>query len=805
MGKELEPVTVITSDKKSGGPSPALWSVLATVVIFPASLLTAVPFTLAVRKGFSRANLVYLTALLAVITVGLFVTATAPLTGYVDAVKTLVGLTGLSDFGNALTPNFPLFLAAGLTVGCVLATIYAIAWRVSHRRDEDWVEQHPEHSDVFTVLVASRRNTKIAADNAKVIEKIAEGEWFGAHEVGLGYILESVEPGRKIEPIGLPNLVGGSVNHSLILGSSGRGKTQTITRQAFDAIKNGTPVLVVDAKGDGDLATKMGAYAEEFGRSFYHFSIPSSTSAPYVGPSEQGRAFYDPAGLSAGNHTRRRDFMMSARDWTGAPAVYSDKTRDWLSRALWIDNVVAECNGGRPLDSVPQATFSRIADFMSPMSAKHYLRDAANEFGVDAINAALGTTTYDLMLAELEEYATMKDQTGESARMSHAAWLRTFMSSVTGPYLRDTGDDRTIDIARIVDEQAVCVFDLATDQYREEAPAIARLVIADLLTYISNAGKADGMLLRVYLDEFAAVGGEESANVLARARSAGVSFTLSTQTLSDLRDVSEAFEGQVLTNSLNLLIHNASTWDEAERLAGMTGQVDSQRITKSSRIDGGGDGAKTKSTTTERRYRVEASEFMEMGVGELVKISQVERGINKAVKIVVVMPPHIQGAAYTVDGVSPLPAPVLSIDVDEDIEASAPTTLKSPPATEEFREEVVLPPQDAPVTGETPADIPMKDVSDGWASGGVSPSTLDDKGSEPDGEVASDEDEGQDPLTFITESESDRRARIAALAASGPVFDPIPVEQGRVVGGPDLSDDDELPARPQRLVRRTSQ
>jgi len=84
----------------------------------------------------------------------------------------------------------------------------------------------------------------------------------------------------------------------------------------------------------------------------------------------------------------------------------------------------------------------------------------------------------------------------------------------------------------------------------------------------------------------------------------------------------------------------------------MTGQIEQQRVTKSSRINDV-DGVRTKNVSMEKRYRVEPTEFMEMGVGELVKISQVERSAGKAVKVRVVMPPKIEGTVYTVDGNSP--------------------------------------------------------------------------------------------------------------------------------------------------------
>lgn len=777
---------------KSSGVSPTVWLPAVFLLAFPAGAVSALVGVMGARRGWARSNLVWLTVAFGALAAFAFLADPSAVTGYVDALRALLSVAGLSAEG--LSPNWLLFVSSGLAVGWGLATWYAVRWRLAHKDDEDWLEEHPEGPDFFVWLFSLGRNRQLAARNAEVIELISEGDWFD-DGVGLGYVLGSDDKGRKVEPVGIPDLVGGSVAHELILGSSGRGKTVSITRQAYDTIKRGYPVLVVDAKGDGDLAGKLAAYAEEFDKPFYHFSIPLNINEPYMGPAELGRAFYDPAGLDAGNHTRRRDFMMNARDWQGAPAVYSDKTRDWLSKALWVDNAVAIANGGRPMSHMPQATFTRVADLMSPMTTRDYLRDAIREFGESALDAAFGTLSAQEMLAQLTAYVEAKDQTGESARMSHAAWLRTFMSSVTGPYLRNTGDERTISIPAIVESGAVCVFDLATDTYREEAPALARLVVADLLSYISAAGKSDGLRLRVFLDEFAAVGGDESANVLARARSAGVSFTLSTQTLSDLRDVSEAFEGQVITNSLNILVHNASTWDEAQRLAGMTGQVMVERVVRSERESG----ERSKSRSTESRYRIEPDEFMEMGVGQLVKISQVERGEQKAVKVQVVMPPRVEPPVYVVE---PVWGDLSKVEMDEgDSPVESPTA-----AAEHVVEEVIDAPEAADLThSETDMEIPNRQMW-GEAEGAAEPTPR--TSSVPDDPDNSLDDRESPVVAFPTDEElAARRKAFAAKHQGTPLFEPE-LESVETQAEPSLSSPEaepeisdsvvERPERPQR-------
>jgi hypothetical protein len=735
---------------KSPGVSPTVWLPAAALLLFPAGVVSGLVGVLGARRGWARSNLVWLTVAFGALAAYAFLADPSAVGGYRDAVLAVLSVVGVSAEG--LSPNWLFFVSSGLAVGWGLATWYAVQWRLAHKDDEEWLEEHPEGPDFFVWLFSLGRNRQLAAKNAEVIELIAEGEWF-EDGVGLGYVLGSDDKGRKVEPVGIPDLVGGSVAHELILGSSGRGKTVSITRQAYDTIKRGFPVLVVDAKGDGDLAGKLAAYAEEFDRPFLHFSIPLNINEPYMGPAELGRAFYDPAGLDAGNHTRRRDFMMNARDWQGAPAVYSDKTRDWLSKALWVDNAVAVANGGRPMSHMPSATFTRVADLMSPLTTRDYLKDAIREFGEPALDAAFGTLSAQEMLAQLTAYAETKDQTGESARMSHAAWLRTFMSSVTGPYLRDTGDERTISIPAIVESGAVCVFDLATDTYREEAPALARLVVADLLSYISAVGKSDGLRLRVFLDEFAAVGGDESANVLARARSAGVSFTLSTQTLSDLRDVSEAFEGQVITNSLNILVHNASTWDEAQRLAGMTGQTMVERVVRSERATG----EKSKSRSMESRYRIEPDEFMEMGVGQLVKISQVERGEHKAAKVQVVMPPKVEPPMYVVEPVWG-ELPKSAVETEE------------PDATYVLEEVVETPEIEDAVNPEPDADMPTPHM---WGEAEAETEETPQPSSVADDLDNSPDEHEQPVVAFPTDEElAARRKALAAKHQGAPLFEP---------------------------------
>ncbi|MDH3663846.1 MAG: DUF853 domain-containing protein, partial [Alphaproteobacteria bacterium] len=90
--------------------------------------------------------------------------------------------------------------------------------------------------------------------------------------------------------------------HTLMLGTTGSGKTVTVLNMVESAIDRGLPVIYVDGKGDQALAESVVDYAWSRGRPAYLFSL--------AGPSCR----YNP--LSSGGYSAKKDRIIELRDWS---------------------------------------------------------------------------------------------------------------------------------------------------------------------------------------------------------------------------------------------------------------------------------------------------------------------------------------------------------------------------------------------------------------------------------------------------------------------------------------------------------
>ena len=110
-------------------------------------------------------------------------------------------------------------------------------------------------------------------------------------------------------------------------------------------------------------------------------------------------------------------------------------------------------------------------------------------------------------------------------------------------------------------------------------PAASKLLgaalVIDLVTLTADmqGGEVRGLLV---IDEFAALAAEQVSRLFGRARSAGLSVLLGTQSLADLRgarpdDPSDTLTEQLLTNVEYAVVHREADPDSAERLARMAG------------------------------------------------------------------------------------------------------------------------------------------------------------------------------------------------------------------------------------------
>jgi type IV secretory pathway TraG/TraD family ATPase VirD4 len=181
-----------------------------------------------------------------------------------------------------------------------------------------------------------------------------------------------------------------------------------------------------------------------------------------------------------------------------------------------------------------------------------------------------------------------------------------------------------LDLQRSLLAGEVLYFHLDADRYPAASKLLAAALMIDLVGLTAEARHSRlGALL--VIDEFAALAAEQVSRLFARARSAGLSLLLGTQSLADLRgarpdDPSDTLTEQVLSNVEFTLAHRIGDPDSAERLARLAGTAPSWTTTH--RTSGNllpiqtGEGTRTR----EREFLIGPDEFKRLRTGEAVAI-----------------------------------------------------------------------------------------------------------------------------------------------------------------------------------------
>tara|TARA_B100000780_G_scaffold276420_1_gene244949 strand:- start:1791 stop:2396 length:606 start_codon:yes stop_codon:yes gene_type:complete len=78
--------------------------------------------------------------------------------------------------------------------------------------------------------------------------------------------------------------------HTLVLGTTGSGKTVTVCNIVESAINRGLPLIYIDGKGDYDLACRVARYGQERDRAVSVFAMKGDSLA-YMGTVRRTRGF----------------------------------------------------------------------------------------------------------------------------------------------------------------------------------------------------------------------------------------------------------------------------------------------------------------------------------------------------------------------------------------------------------------------------------------------------------------------------------------------------------------------------------
>ncbi len=342
--------------------------------------------------------------------------------------------------------------------------------------------------------------------------------------------------------------------HLLIAGTTGTGKTNSIKNVVEAVAPSG--LVIVDGKGDLELAKDVMAFAQERGQKAYLIEPTGALAS----------AIYNP--LASGDSTSLTDRVMTVRQWT--EPHYKILALGFAQTAF---KVLRACGQHVDLLSVSDAL---DVDYLLAL-----IRTASKS-----------TKNKSAFQALAKEVSDLRESEGDISGLR--AELRNIAKSSIGPMF-DTRraiheNIPVLNLKTAREEKAIVYFCLPALIYPERASYIGKMIINDL-KFVTSTSRATWPLM---MDEFSVFAGEQVLNLLNQGRSYGLSVILATQSLDDIAKGSDKdggrFLNQVLGSINSYLIHRLNTGDDREMTSKNSGTITDIEYTAQT-LGGKGSGA----------------------------------------------------------------------------------------------------------------------------------------------------------------------------------------------------------------------
>jgi hypothetical protein len=381
--------------------------------------------------------------------------------------------------------------------------------------------------------------------------------------------------------------------HTLILGASGAGKSNTLLTIVGDHVARGRGAVVIDMKGSQAFARRLEAQARAAGRPFRRWTL-------------DGPGYWNP--LAHGNPSELKDRLISAERWT--EPHYQRAAERYVQTVLQVWALA------RP-DHPP--TLSDVVGLMDHRRLTVMLRDIPRE-----------------RAAQVQNYLASLTPDQLSAVRGLETRLAIIAESHAGAYL-DPGGPGTIDLQSAMQDREVVLFSLNSSRYGQLAAQVGALVAQDLNAAMGGRLEHGGAVepFMIAVDELSALGAEHVLNLVARGREALFPVVMATQELADIERVARGLADQLLGIPGIKIAHRQDLPESARMLAEVAGTErvweqtyhTDRRALLPDRETGRGTRREVE------RYRVEPDTIKTLAPGEAVVITKIPTSSVQKVRV----------------------------------------------------------------------------------------------------------------------------------------------------------------------------
>jgi hypothetical protein len=446
----------------------------------------------------------------------------------------------------------------------------ALAIRAGVRREhEDLAEPEQDGADLRGPAGTAMLLVRIAAR----CWRAHSGRWFTGNALLVGYDAEM----RTAE---VPVQGGAGGAHTLVSGAAGSGKTVSQTWLVVRGIEADMSAIVIDPKGDDDLAASVRAAALKAGKQFFVWS-------------PDGPCVYNP--YAVGSDSEVADKALAGEQFT--EPHYLRQAQRFLGREV---RVLRRAGIALSLQS--------LAQHLDPDRLELVLRELPEAEVADDY-AYLDSLT----ARQRSDLSGVRDRLAILAESDVGRWLDPSNQAA-----------RSFGLLEALRSRSVVLFRLRADSRPLIMQMLAGAIVLDLLTAASALQGARVPSI-VVIDEFAALAAPQIGGLFGRARGAGMSLVLGTQEISDLQlPGRENLLRQVAGNLTSTISHRQVNPESAEWVSRLAGRRRSWSASISST------GTRTYSPTQAPRISPERVSSLEPGQAVVI----VHDGPTRCVRVV---------------------------------------------------------------------------------------------------------------------------------------------------------------------------
>ena len=354
------------------------------------------------------------------------------------------------------------------------------------------------------------------------------------------------------------------VQHTIISGATGQGKTTLMKTLLSHSFRHGHPVIIIDPKGEREDILAMQRKARFYGREkdFLLFSLAFPEGSHSYNPLENGTAEQIKARLMDGLRFEEEYYRSRSAFFLGG--ILS--AFRFLNRPVSFFSLDKALNNKNEVQSLKESVSSMEVGGDSPENQK-----AAEELTA---------------LLEQIQKIPEKDLAGLQAQIASINCLE-FRKILSGA---DSNSDKSgkqsapaLSLEECLGERKIAYFQMNVNGYGEISRQIGRMILQDLkvLSNRIQAGQGDFSypFAACFVDEFGSFATGDFADFLKMARSSRIGISLFCQGLSDLSRISPDFKNQIIGNTAAKILFRQDVGQDAEEWAETAGTFTSWKKT----------------------------------------------------------------------------------------------------------------------------------------------------------------------------------------------------------------------------------